>query len=68
MILIIKSTILRFMKIKKYTIIKSIYYILSKLIMFILFLPLFIIVLIASFIKVITEEENKKQSENNSVS
>ena len=56
------------MKIKKYTIIKSIYYILSKLIMFILFLPLFIIVLIASFIKVITEEENKKQSENISVS
>ena len=57
-----------FMPIKKYTIIKSIYYIITKLIMFILFLPLFIIILIASFVKVITDEQNKKQNEDNSIS
>ena len=56
------------MPIKKYTIIKSIYYIITKLIMFILFLPLFIIILIASFVKVITDEQNKKQNEDNSIS
>ena len=50
------------MKIRNTTITKSIFYIISKLIMLIIFLPLFIVVFIASFVKVITDKENNKQN------